>query len=416
MVNTVSICYSFYKCVKLREIVLLGSLFLTGILPQQIMAAGLTLGICVPSSCNRQSIVSLGESLFNKSDITEEHVRCSNDDARKQKSLSRGAIATCVVLSLLGLLVLVGTIVDVIFASRLKSISDSASHMNGHNKISAIESSEIKLVSLSQHPHSTMKVLLDAKPQTVFIAQFSAIRTLRRIFTMKMKNNNDSFDFLNGLRVLSLFWVIFGHTIAFSIIYVSNVLDVLAWSQNIAFQLIVSGLFSVDTFFVLSGFLTAILFVRQITKEKLTFRLMILYYIHRYIRLTPTFVLVILVSINLTPYFGRGPLFPSTQGFETDGCSHRGWWTSVLYISNLLKTDDMCLPVSWYLHNDMQFHWIAPLALIPFVIGRKPIGFIVATLFVLIGIGSVLGILLYYPNMNLNALTGLLSPVSFNFL
>jgi hypothetical protein len=109
MVNTVSICYSFYKCVKLREIVLLGSLFLTGILPQQIMAAGLTLGICVPSSCNRQSIVSLGESLFNKSDITEEHVRCSNDDARKQKSLSRGAIATCVVLSLLGLLVLVGT-------------------------------------------------------------------------------------------------------------------------------------------------------------------------------------------------------------------------------------------------------------------------------------------------------------------
>jgi hypothetical protein len=25
----------------------------------------------------------------------------------------------------------------------------------------------------------------------------------------------------------------------------------------------------------------------------------------------------------------------------------------------------------WYLHNDMQFHWIAPITLILFVVGRK---------------------------------------------
>ncbi|CAF4435367.1 unnamed protein product [Rotaria sp. Silwood2] len=178
-----------------------------------------------------------------------------------------------------------------------------------------------------------VKVLLDTTPQAaVFIAQFSAVRTLRRIFTMEMKNNSDSFDFLNGVRVLSLFWVIFGHTFVFNSNYASNSVDALAWSQNIAFQLIVSGLFSVDTFFVLSGFLTAVLFVRQITKEKLTFRLFILYYIHRYIRLTPTFVLVILVSINLTPYFGRGPLYPSKQGFEPDGCSHRVCLIFHLYV------------------------------------------------------------------------------------
>ncbi|CAF1347579.1 unnamed protein product [Rotaria sordida] len=252
-------------------------------------------------------------------------------------------------------------------------------------------------MTLSRHPHFRMKVLLDTThPAAIFIAQFSAVRTLRRIFTMEMKNNSDSFDFLNGLRVLSLFWVIFGHTFVFNANFASNSIDALAWSQNIAFQLIVSGLFSVDTFFVLSGFLTAVLFIRQITKEKLTFRLFILYYIHRYIRLTPTFVLVILVSINLTPYFGRGPLYPSKQGFEPDGCSHRGWWLSILYIGNLFKSDDICLSASWYLHNDMQFHWIAPLALIPFVIGRKSIAFIMATLFVLVGIGV--------PGLNRSAL------------
>ena len=46
----------------------------------------------------------------------------------------------------------------------------------------------------------------------------------------------------------------------------------------------------------------------------------------------------------------------------------------------------VCLGIAWYLHNDMQFHWIAPLALIPFVLGRKAISFIMATIFVLIGI------------------------------
>ncbi|CAF1279439.1 unnamed protein product [Rotaria sordida] len=70
-----------------------------------------------------------------------------------------------------------------------------------------------------------------------------------------------------------------------------------------------------------------------------------------------------------------------------------------------INIHDMCLDASWYLYNDMQFHWIAPLALIPFVIGRKPIAFIVATLFVLVGIGSILGILLYYPNMEVNRIT-----------
>ncbi|CAF0805029.1 unnamed protein product [Adineta steineri] len=107
---------------------------------------------------------------------------------------------------------------------------------------------------------------------------------------------------------------------------------------------------------------------------------------------------MILVSINLTPYFGQGPVYPTQKGFESDDCRYVHWWTSILYIGNFINSNKMCLGITWYLHNDMQFHWIAPLVLIPFVLGRKSISFIIATLFVLIGIGSILGILLYYPN------------------
>jgi peptidoglycan/LPS O-acetylase OafA/YrhL len=125
--------------------------------------------------------------------------------------------------------------------------------------------------------------------------------------------------------VFSLFWVIVGHSFSFGIVYLSNVYDLLTASRNIAFQLITSDVLSVDTFFLLSGFLTAIHFVRQVRKEKLTFRMMILYYIHRYLRLTPTFILVMFVSIYLTPYFGHRPLYPIQQGFEPDGCRN-GYW------------------------------------------------------------------------------------------
>ncbi|CAF3638284.1 unnamed protein product [Rotaria sp. Silwood1] len=372
-----------------------------GVRPQQSLASGLILGICVPSSCDRRSIVSLIGNLFNQSNMTENNLLCSNAAANKQQRLSGGAIATCVVLSLLGFLVLIGTIIDLVLVCRLPPVNRIASLTTESSKSSDIELTENKLLTLPRHSRCSIRTVLESS-YVAFIAEFSAIRTLRRTFTMKKKSDNDSFDCLNGLRVLSLFWVIFGHTITFCLIYTSNIVDGFAWSHSIAFQLVISSMFSVDTFFVLSGFLTAILFAREVAKKKLSLRLFILYYIHRYIRLTPTFVLVMLVSINLSPYFGRGPLYPSVQGFESTGCIHRGWWASILYVGNLVNINDMCLDVSWYLYNDMQFHWVAPLALIPFVIGRKPIAFIVASLFVLVGIGSILGILLYYPNMEIN--------------
>ncbi|CAF0747409.1 unnamed protein product [Adineta steineri] len=356
----------------------------------------ITLGLCVPSSCNQKSIASLIEILFKNSSITENDLICSNDPPYGQQSLARGAIITCIVLSLLVLIVLSGTIVDIILSLQHQSIDDNiTSHINGYNHFSDTDISKFKLIQVPQN--STSRI--------TFLTEFSAIRTLRRIVTMKIKNNDDSFLFINGIRVLSLCWVIISHSIPFGLSYTNNIVDVIVWTRNIAFQLIINATLSVDTFFVLSGFLTAVLFIRQIQKEKkLSFRLLILYYIHRYIRLTPVLLLMILVSINLTPYFGQGPVYPTQKGFESDDCRYVHWWTSILYTGNFINSHEMCLGITWYLHNDMQFHWIAPLALIPFVLGRKSISFIIATLFVLIGIGSILGILLYYPDMSVDVL------------
>jgi hypothetical protein len=355
--------------------------------------------------------------LFNKTNVTENNLVCSNDPPNGQKGLTSGAIATCIVLSLFGLIVLLGTIIDLILISQHQSVGIKNSNINQYKYFSDAEIVESEPIKITKPSIFSFQTLIDPTSCIASLAEFSAIRTLCRIFTMKTKNDEDSFTFINGIRVLSLFWVIIGHSIAFGLSYTNNIVDLLVWTRSIFFQLIINATLSVDTFFVLSGFLTAILFIRQVKKEeKLSFRLFILYYIHRYIRLTPTFLLIILISINLTPYFGQGPVYPSEKGFESDDCRSGLWWTSVLYVSNLYKPHEMCLGITWYLHNDMQFHWIAPLALIPFVLGRKSISFIIATLFVLIGIGSILSILLYYPNMSVSVLEAFTDKVSFVYI
>ena len=166
------------------------------------------------------------------------------------------------------------------------------------------------------------------------VAEFSMIRTLRKIFAVDTTEDKNNLLFHHGIRVLSLFWIIFGHSLLYAANFTNNMVDVLSWTQNFAFTVVTSASLSVDTFFILSGFLTAILFITKVEKNRshgkpvMNTRFFLLYYIHRYFRLTPTFMLVILVSVNLSSYFGRGPLFPIVQGFEPYGC-RQYWWTTL---------------------------------------------------------------------------------------
>ncbi|CAF0901816.1 unnamed protein product [Adineta steineri] len=325
------------------------------------VSSSIVIGLCLPSSCHSQSIVSLVQTMLNDSiNLTNDYLHCSNDHLNEKNNRLIGTIIICIILSILIIFVLIATIIDLII-------------MNNE--------------SLSKK---------------IWIAEFSALRSLQYIFNMEQKKSENSFHFINGIRVLALFYIIFCHSFLFGMNYTVNNLDVISWSHNFLFQLITSAVLNVDTFFVLSGFLTAILFVRQVKKEKLSRRFMFLYYIHRYIRLTPTFIIIMFMSIYLTPYFGYGPAYPSQQGFESEECRKYYWWTAFFYIGNLIKPQNMCLNVSWYLFNDMQFHWVAPLILIPFVLERKKLAYIVGIIYIFISMSSIFGLLLYYPHLNPN--------------
>ncbi|GFN98498.1 nose resistant to fluoxetine protein 6-like [Plakobranchus ocellatus] len=78
------------------------------------------------------------------------------------------------------------------------------------------------------------------------------------------------------------------------------------------------------------------------------------------IRLTPPYMLVLMVYVPLFHYINDGPMWPQTS-IEPGECESN-WWSNFLYINNLHKFGGkpMCMAWSWYLANDMQFYIISP--------------------------------------------------------
>lgn len=95
---------------------------------------------------------------------------------------------------------------------------------------------------------------------------------------------------------------------------------------------------SVDTFFVLSGLvMTYVYFVAM--KKGVKFNIF-LYYFHRYLRLTPAIIGVILVHMSIVKYFGSGPLWPQTFKYVIEEPCNKGWWEPLLYIQNYVNVND----------------------------------------------------------------------------
>ncbi|XP_069120101.1 O-acyltransferase like protein-like [Argopecten irradians] len=173
---------------------------------------------------------------------------------------------------------------------------------------------------------------------------------------------------INGIRFLSMAWVILGHTYSFTAVYIQNFSYFYSVVSRWTFMVILNGLMSVDTFFTMSGLLVAYVFMKEMTKEKGRIN-WFLFYFHRFWRLTPAYMLILMISATLTRYLGDGPEWPK-DGFEIDSCSTT-WWTNLLYVNNFVHSDKMCLGVTWYLANDMQFYIVSPLLLVPLYFFKK---------------------------------------------
>ncbi|XP_064213937.1 nose resistant to fluoxetine protein 6-like [Tribolium castaneum] len=209
----------------------------------------------------------------------------------------------------------------------------------------------------------------------LFIA-FSFLHNGRKLF--RSSKNQDQLLCLNGIKALSMLWVIIGHEYSSGgNAPFSNLFGLYYFRQDSANMFITGATVSVDTFFVVGGLVTVYTFMKSMDKGA-KFNI-VLFYVHRYLRLTPIYVILSLIHLFLLDHFGNGPLWKVVDLVLVDTCQE-GWWSSFLYITNYVQKG-ACLPQTWYLSVDMQLFVLSPLILIPLYkwpkIGLGNLGFLI---------------------------------------
>ncbi|KAL3266701.1 hypothetical protein HHI36_010863 [Cryptolaemus montrouzieri] len=198
-----------------------------------------------------------------------------------------------------------------------------------------------------------------------FVKAFSVYYNGSKLLTVST-NKKDQVQCMNGMRFLSMLWVIAGHGFAgYKELPHFNEEAVQEWTGHLYSQYIQAAHYAVDTFFFLSGFLLSYNYIKQAEKTSVSKQIkgIPLMYLHRYLRLTPAVAALFFFTDSLLKFLGNGPLWFFALDVVRIPCENN-WWRYFLYIQNYGNAD-ICWTQTWYLSADMQMFILAPIVLIP---------------------------------------------------
>lgn len=206
---------------------------------------------------------------------------------------------------------------------------------------------------------------VDIPPANFWKRCLAAFSIKDNLWELSQPSAQRSLSCLDALRTLSMFWIILGHVTLFQgapLVGLANAAVEGEIIHEYSGQLILNAHFAVDTFFVLSGLLTAYVWIRK-ARRGLKMPSVPLMVLLRWLRLTPLVAFVVGFYGSLMQFLGSGPLWYRFVA-ELANCTH--WLPNIFYINNFVPTDfhKQCVPWAWYLALDMQF----------FVVGASVLG------------------------------------------
>ena len=346
--------------------------------------------LCLPSSCDSAAINAFLEVLNNliRSKSIPLHIDTNSTSFlslnMEGQPLTTGAIIMIAVCSIILLLVAVGTIVELLqpLVAAWKEMKKQENMINGmlNKDFSASDSDTYSSVEIDPLLGDSHRPGCGQRLGTFCyeaITAFSLYKNVPAILATKQPPT--AINSLNGLRVISMFWVILCHSFLFFFFTfgdpgtTNNARNVVYLGYKVIpryiSQVIINGFLSVDSFFFLSGVLVSYLTLREMKRRNGKFPL-VPYYLHRILRLTPTYMFVLFFYWFFTMYLAQGtPSYQVSHGPNStawENCQ-KYWWTNLLYINNLYPQQflSQCMGWSWYLANDMQFFVISPLIIVP---------------------------------------------------
>ncbi|XP_045485659.1 nose resistant to fluoxetine protein 6 isoform X1 [Pieris rapae] len=213
--------------------------------------------------------------------------------------------------------------------------------------------------------HCTFTLKKDTKQISPLLRSFSVYTNTRRLTTFS--SNANTLDCLDGIRAISMMWVILGHTFSMYNTFV-NLLEVIDFLVSTPATLVQSGVFAVDTFLTMTGILLIYTSVGKMTTKSLL-KTLHLFYINRIMRLFPLLGAIVLLEASVFHRIADGPYW-LTVARNVERCRN-WWWSTILYVQNYVNPNDICIQHSWYLAIDMQLHIISPLILVWVYSGRR---------------------------------------------
>uniref|UniRef100_A0A8R1DLA4 NRF domain-containing protein n=1 Tax=Caenorhabditis japonica TaxID=281687 RepID=A0A8R1DLA4_CAEJA len=299
------------------------------------------LAVCIPKSCDHNDIINFSNQLAPNL-VKACHVYCVSNEIKKDSSFWGFSIFLMIMVAI------------AIFATLVDYIRDT---------VYGIKSAKEKMMFL--------KVLLT----------FSMWTNAEILLSVK-EQKPGFIKSLDCIRMLSMFWVVTGHSFVY--LFLSDTfMPVINFPKQFWNHLLLNAVVSVDTFFVLSGIVLSYLFFKTKPSKRAIMSPItwIMFYVHRYLRLTPP----VMIFIGFFAVYGayiQGPFAASEMNMiaaQTESCK-TSWWQNLLYINNFAESNTPCYAPTWYLAVDTQLYFVAPIFLVAlylsFALGT---GLIIAT-------------------------------------
>ncbi|XP_054720877.1 LOW QUALITY PROTEIN: nose resistant to fluoxetine protein 6-like [Uloborus diversus] len=291
----------------------------------------LRMGVCMPSVCTENDVYNIMEQIPKHAQVkgTTKIVNCETKQYFKPNNDQIAVIAVC---GVVGLFLLLGTAIDV-----------------------------ITVLKQGDNPEP---LSITEKGYYKFLVCFSVYTNYLKLINVKTKEENKHLSAVNGMRFITVTWVIVGHSYLYAdynLMMQANRLSLLP--PDFWFQVVANSMLTVDTFILMSGMLVTYGVVKS--QEKRKGLNVFMYIFHRFWRLTPPYAMTI-AFLLASPILGSGPVWKITLEPFITNCK-ANWWTNLLYVNNYVNTYDFCLEHTWYLGVDMQLHILALFVLLPLI-------------------------------------------------
>lgn len=199
---------------------------------------------------------------------------------------------------------------------------------------------------------------------------FTNVPQFFRVSEGQMKND---ILCLNGIRCITMAWIIMTHTMMYNDWSAfARTKEVEVALNSLISQPLFNGSYLVDTFFLMSGLLSAFTAFRHSQGIRAKFN-SFAFIFNRWLRLTPQIFIVSMIYI-VFPALSYGPHWFPITGEYSENCV-KNWWINVLHMQAFYKKEEMCNFVTWWISIDFFYHFFALAVIWVILLGGHKLGF-----------------------------------------